>query len=189
MKKSMTFLMAACLVLSVASCKSNKGVATQDSLGRVKVEQPCVGAKYASDETYFRASGQGISTQQQVARDKALAAARAELSTSIEATIKRVTDNYNSSYGVGEDDETRSKFQDLTRQIVDQTLKGAVPMCDELYKEGDKYYSYICVELKGENLAEKLKKGISADEKLRTDYEYEKFKKEFDKEMKKGAGE
>lgn len=187
MKKLTMILLGAALVMGAASCGSKKNAVTPTlQSGETEIVQYCTGPEYTTDATHFRANGTGLSTDRQVAKDKALIAARAELATEINATIKRVSDRYNSSYNVGEDDETRGKFQDLVRQVVDQTLYGSVVICDKLTKDNQgKYRSYVCVELKGEDIANQLKNGISKDEKLRTDYEYEKFKKVFDEEMSK----
>ena len=186
MKKLTMILLGAALVIGTASCGSKKKTVNPTlAPGEVEIVQYCTGPEYMTDATHFRANGTGLSTDRQVAKDKALVAARAELATEINATIKRVTDRYNSSYNLGEDDETRGKFQDLVRQVVSQSLNGSVVICDKLTRNDQgKYRSYVCVELKGEDFANNLKNGISKDEKLRTDYEYEKFKKVFDEEMK-----
>ncbi len=177
-------LLGTVLLMGLASCGSKK-VATKNG-GEVEIDMPCTGSEYRTDSKTFRATATDVSTNRQVARDKALTAARAELATEINTTMERVTDRYNSSYNVGEDDETRGKFQDLARAIVKQNLTGSVVICEKLTqdKEG-KFHSYVCVELSGEDLANKLKNGISKDDKLRTDYEYEKFKQVFEEEMSK----
>lgn len=186
MKKVSMILLGTALLMGLASCGSKQKVVSKNG-GEVEIEMPCTGPEYRTDATHFRATGTALSTDRQVAKDKALMAARAELATEINTTMERVTDRYNSSYNVGEDDETRGKFQDLARQLVKQTLSGSVVTCEKLTKDeqGGKYHFYVCVELKGDDFANKLKNGISNDDKLRTDYEYEKFKKVFDEEMAK----
>jgi hypothetical protein len=44
---------------------------------------------------------------------------------------------------------------------------------------------FACVELTGESVLDAVASKISNDVKLRTDYEYEKFKKVFEEEMAK----
>ena len=185
MKKVSMILLGTALLMGLASCGSKQNVVNKNG-GEVEIELPCTGPEYRTDATHFRATATDVSTNRQVARDKALTAARAELATEINTTMERVTDRYNSSYNVGEDDETRGKFQDMTRQLVKQTLSGSVVTCEKLTQDAQgRYHSYVCVELKGEDFANKLQNGISKDDKLRTDYEYEKFKKVFDEEMAK----
>ncbi len=173
------------LVMGLASCGSKQKVVNKNG-GEVEIVLPCTGPEYRTDAKVFRATATDVSTNRQVAREKALTAARAELASEINTTVKRVTDRYNSSYNVGEDDETRGKFQDLTRNVVNQNLNGSVVICEKLTQDEQKrFHSYVCVELSGEELANKLKNGISKDDKLRTDYEYEKFKAVFEDEMSK----
>ena len=68
----------------------------------VEVNIPCSGPEYQSSKEYFRANAYALSTDMMMAKKKALAEARAELATAMNATVKRVTDNYGSSYQVGE---------------------------------------------------------------------------------------
>ena len=65
-----------------------------------EVNIPCSGPEYQSSKEYFRANAYALSTDMMMAKKKALAEARAELATAMNATVKRVTDNYGSSYQV-----------------------------------------------------------------------------------------
>ena len=67
----------------------------------VEVNIPCSGPEYQSSKEYFRANAYALSTDMMMAKKKALAEARAELATAMNVTVKRVTDNYASSYQVG----------------------------------------------------------------------------------------
>ena len=52
-----------------------------------------------------------------------------------------------------------------------------------------KYKVYVAIELAGDELLQgihnRVSKGLKENTKLRIDYDYEKFKKEFEAEMKK----
>ena len=69
--------------------------------------------------------------------------------------------------------------------MVDQTVTGAIPVKEwnEKMEKGTMFYS--CVELSSNNVLSEIKDKVSNDAKLRTDFEYEKFKQVFDKEMEK----
>ena len=171
------------VALMVAACGSKKEAAHK---GDVTVNVPCAGKEYRSDKDHLRALGTGYATSLQVARDKALIAARAELGTQVNALMKRVTDNYASSYEIGMDEESKGKFQDLTRQVVNQELNGTMVICDETQRTQDgKFRCYVVVELVGTDLVNKVANSVKNNDKLRIDYEYEKFKKEFEAEMSK----
>jgi hypothetical protein len=51
-------------------------------------------------------------------------------------------------------------------------------------KEGT-YKTYIAIELSADELVSKYNERLSKDEKLKIDYDYEKFKETFNKEMDK----
>ena len=97
-----------------------------------------------------------------------------------------MTDNYASSYQQGIEEEAKSRFQDLVRQVVDQKLSGTIVVCDKTMRTQDnKFRCYVVVELNGDDLLQDIANKVANDDKLRIDYEYEKFKKEFEKEMGK----
>ena len=67
-----------------------------------------------------------------MAKKKALAEARAELATAMNATVKRVTDNYGSSYQVGEQEEAKGRFEDMARIVVNEKLTGTRVICEKM---------------------------------------------------------
>ena len=149
-----------------------------------EVNIPCSGPEYQSSKEYFRANAYALSTDMMMAKKKALAEARAELATAMNATVKRVTDNYGSSYQVGEQEEAKGRFEDMARIVVNEKLTGTRVICEKMMKTPDgKYKAYVAIELAGEEIAKAMDSRIKSDEKLRIDYEYEKFKKVFDEEM------
>lgn len=186
--KKVLFVLAAALVM--VSC-GKKAPAVK---GEVEVNVPC--SEFKTDKNTLRASGNAISPNMQNAKDKAVSAARRELATSIEATMQRVLEDFSSSYDLDNQADFRARTKDLARTVVNQKLQGSVIVCEKMMKKEDKdgvmYHSYIAVELTSNELMEALldntKKKISDSEKLRTDFEYEQFKKTFEEEMSKLAG-
>lgn len=173
-------------VLSVAimcSCSSSKS-ATKSPAADVEVIVPCSGVEFMTSPEYFRASAMAISNSQEIAGQKAMSAARAKLAASIQTTVKTVTDNYTSSYEINQQEEARGRFQALTREVVDQKLTGIKTICQKVMQSPDgKFKCYVAIELAGESIAQEMNSRVSGDEKLRTDFEYEKFKQAFDQEM------
>lgn len=184
MKK--VFLVVAVALLTVGCASKKEGKPKEAYKGDVAVVVPCSEKEYQSNSKTFRSLGVGFSTDMQTARSKALQNARAELATQIDATIKRVVDNYASSYQMGTDEEAKGKFQDLSRTVVNRELGGTIVICDQTMRTSDgKYRVYVVVELGGPEVAEKVANAVKSDDKLRIDYEYEKFKQTFDEEMSK----
>ena len=182
--KKVLLIMAAALVM--VSCGNKKATPVT---GEVEVNVPC--KEFKTDKKTLRANGNAISPNMQNATDKAIAAARREMATSVEAVIKRVTETYASSYDLDDAADFRGKVQDRARIVTNQTLRGSVPVCDKVTKVEDKdgvmYHAYVALELTTnefiEELTKETNKRISDDEKLRTDFELEKFKKVFEEEM------
>lgn len=188
--KKVLLVMAAALVM--IGCGNKKVAPTK---GEVEVLVPC--KEFKTDKNTLRANGNAISPNMQNATDKAMQAARRELATSIEATVQRVLEDFSSSYDLDNQADFRARTKDLTRTVVNQKLQGSVAVCDKVTRTTEKdgsvmYHAYVAVELTSNELMESLlnntKKAISDSEKLRTDFEYEQFKKTFEAEMEKLAG-
>ena len=76
----------------------------------------------------------------------------------------------------------------LTRTVVEQELSGTRVICEKTMKTPDgKYKVYVSLELAGEEIMNAMANRIKNDDKLRIDFEYEKFKKVFEEEMSKNA--
>ena len=179
-------LAAIILVLAFNACKSSKKAIKPTDMGETLVEQYCTGSEYQSSKDYFRANGVAESMDQSVAKQKALTNARTLLAQQIQLTVKNVTDNYNKSVEGNNVEDLEERFETMTREVTNQTLTGTKIICDKLTKtkEGN-YKSYIAIELGGDEIANAMRQRLSSDKMLKIDYDYEKFKKTFDEEMKK----
>ncbi len=183
--KKITKLLAMLLVLvSVASCGASKKAKKAAVEGDTEIIIPCSGTEFTTDNKYFRANAMGISHSLEIASQKALTAARAKLAASIQTTVKTVTDNYISSYEDNASEEARSRYQSMIREVVNFQLNGTKVICQKTMKSTEgQYKCYVAIELSGEELAASFSDKVSKDSKLRTDFEYEKFKQEWEKEM------
>jgi hypothetical protein len=100
--------------------------------------------------------------------------------------MKIVGDNYVSSSEFNNKEEVTETFNEMSRTIVDEQLQGVVTICEKMTKTADgKYKCYMAMEIAAEKLASKYHERLSKDEKLRADYNYEKFKETFEKEMER----
>ena len=83
-------------------------------------------------------------------------------------------------------EEAKSHYQELSRKIVKRKLQGTIPVCEKMMKTPEgAFRSYVAIELGGPEVLREISNSISNDEKLRIDYDYEKFKKTFEEEMNK----
>ena len=165
------------------SCKSTK-VKSADT--ERKIEVLCSGDKYFSNNKYFRANAIGESLDQMTAKKKSMSNAKAELAAKVNTTVTAVIDNYVNSREFNNVEEVEERFESLTREVVNQELSGTKVICEEntVTKEG-KYKSYLAIELSGQDMLTKMHERLSTDDRLKIDYDYEKFKEEYEKEMER----
>ncbi len=194
MKKIVRFAFLGIATLSLAfvsSCGSKKEKNTYNPgptpEGEVEVTLPCTGPDYFSTDKVFRGTGTGESLDQMTARKKALSNARAALATDINSVMQVVGDNYIKSSEVNNKEEVLERFEQNSRTIVNQKLRGVRQICEKAtkVKATGKYKYYVAIELSGSELVDAYNETLSKDESLKTDYNYEKFKEEFNKEMDK----
>jgi len=179
-------LAAIVLIVAFNACKSSKKALKPSDMGETLIEQYCTGSEYQSSKDFFRANGVSESMDQNVAKQKALVNARTLLAQQIETTIKNVTDNYIKAVEGNNVEELEERFEMLTREVTNQKLNGTKVICDKLTKTNDgNYKSYIAVELGGDEIASAMRQRLSSDQMLKIDFDYEKYRKVFDEEMKK----
>jgi len=186
--KTRLFQYASFLMMgAMFACSAPKQVAqVQQQQEEVDFDVPCTGPEFRTNAEYFRASGDGLSMNMDIAKKMAYTNARAELATAMQAKVKRVTDNYSSSHTFNGNEEAKQRFQDLPRIVVNQVLTGTRVICEKMRKNKEgKFHCYVAMELAGDEIVNSMKDRISKDDKLRIDFEYEKFKKELKEEMAK----
>lgn len=171
----------------VIACRKKEKVALPK--GEEEVIVPCSGPEYFTDKKTFRANAMGESQDQQTAKRKALSNCRDELARSINTRVKAVTDNYVNSREFNNREEVEERYENLTREVIDQELPGTKTICEKLVKtQQGTYKCYIAIELGAEELLDAIHKRmqkLSQEERLKIDYDYEKFKKTFEAEMEK----
>jgi hypothetical protein len=178
---SVVLVVVAALVISGCSKKKNP---TPD--GEKEVVVPCSGPDFFTTNKVFRANSIGESMDQVTSKKKALTNARNELAQSIQTTVKTVTDNYTNSRSMNRKEELEQKFEQLNREIVEQTLQGVRTFCEKLVQTKDgNYKTYVAIELSADDLVKQYNQRLSTDDRLKIDYDYEKFKDTFNAEMEK----
>lgn len=175
--------MALFVLLAVAaSCGKKQALPKGEQLVNVY----CSGDEFFSDKKNFRANAIGESMDQMTAKKKATANAREELAGSIQVTMKAVIDNYVNSREANNVEDIEERFEGLSRQVINQVLSGTRTICEKQTRtENNTYKTYLAIELRGDDLVKAINERLTEDEKLRIDYDYEKFKKTFEEEMEK----
>lgn len=180
-------LLVAAISLFGTACKKKKKVEeTPKPKGEVLINEYCTGSDYMSTKEAFRATATGESMDRETAKKKARSNAQSELAKTINSTMKIVGDNYVNSTEFNNKEEVTETFQEMARTVVDQELKGAKEICEKLtQREDGTFVSYVALELSGADIADAYNSKLSQNEKLKADYNYEKFKDTFEKEMQK----
>jgi hypothetical protein len=180
-----SFLVIAVLASAVTftSCK-NKGVIKPEKNAK-EIIIPCKD-EGRSDKNFFRADANATSQDMSLSREKALTAAKQRLAGLINTKIKSVTDRYVNETEVGTNSDFEQKFENLTREVVNQTLVDIAIVCEKNFQEETgKYTTYIAIEVDKETMLNGINNGITKDQKLRVDYDKMKFEQIFNEEMEK----
>ena len=170
-------------------CKSKKAVSTNSEVGTILENLPCEDAG-KSDKTFYRASAMATSSDLSLAKEKALLLAKQRLVTLINSNTKSVTDRYVNEREMGEASEFEQKFENLTREVADETLQNIVVACEKAsVLDSKKYRAFIAIEVNKKELLEGINNKLTNNAKLQVDYDKKKFEEIFNQEMEKMAEE
>ena len=176
-------IIAICTLVAFTGCKSK---APSVEKGATKVIVPLSEEKYKTDKNYFRAVGIGKSPDLSTAKKIALQNAKTELSGNVQSTMKAVIENYTNQRTVGSEMNFESKFEEISRSVISETLNDVKIIGDEVFKETDgKYTYYIAIEMSKEPVVKKVSDRISKDEKMQLDFDQHRFRQVLDEEMEK----
>lgn len=188
-RKSVILPMMMLVLILAAGCGKKKKLAERNTppAGETAIKEFCGGPEFFSDKKHFRANGLGESMDQATAKKKAMANARADLASSLQTTIEGVVDNYVNAREMNNVEEVAERFEALNREVISQQLSGVKVICSQpvVVNATGNYKYYIALELSGDDIVSDYTKRLAKDDRLRVDYDYEKFKETFDKEMEK----
>jgi hypothetical protein len=110
--------------------------------------------------------------------------------TLINSNTKSVTDRYVNEREFTDASEFEQKFENLTREVADETLNNIVVICEKSsVLENRQYRSFIAIEVAKEDIMNGFSTRVSKDQKLQVDYDKKKFEEIFNQEMEKMAAE
>ncbi|NOT75431.1 MAG: hypothetical protein HOP08_10910 [Cyclobacteriaceae bacterium] len=133
-----------------------------------KVKEPFRGNAYESNNRFFRASGKGESTSDNVARGKADIEAKTFLASQVNTTMKQVADNYNAQTANDRAADVEMKFQSLAREVMSTDLADIRKIGEEKYydKKQNKYTVFIAYEIKKNAMFRFMKKQAKTDQTI-----------------------
>jgi len=181
-----SLMIFALIALLATGCKSQKQLAqkTTDQGERI-IKQYCPTEQYPSTDALIRARGIGESMDMVMSGKVASANTLENLSKKISVSVKGVIDNYNVRRQKQLNEDVEKRFEGMTRQVINSQITGYHTVCDKVTKTKDnKYVTYLVYELPIDNVLKPVYNKISKDNELKVDYDYQKFKQEFDKAIK-----
>ncbi len=155
-----------------------------------KVKEPFRGNAYESNNRFFRGTGKGESSQDNIARGKADLDAKAQLAGQVNTTMKQVADQY-----LGQTENERAadvadKFQSLVRQTMNTDIADLRKIGEQKYfnKKENKYTVFMAYEIKKNAMFRFMKKQARVDKTI-DERQMQVIDKILDEQIKKAEEE
>ena len=173
-----TQLFALSIILILAGCASSP-------FGK-KVSEPFQGSAYESNNRFFRGTGKGESSSDNIARGKADIEAKSILGSQVNVTMKQVADNYQGQTENERAADVAEKFQSLSREVVNTDLADLRKIGEKKYydQKQNKYTVFIAYEIKKNAMFRYMKKQAKTDQTI-NERQQDLIQKILDKELKK----
>lgn len=191
------------LAAALSACGASKQAAQPQPQSYINVEtkmavDECI--TMAEEKPEVRAWGEGISFSMSSASNAAELQARAKFARAIAAKIKTAEENSGLAYGQGSTNYSESSrgrdeagnYNEYQLSIAEETVKNTVVVKTSPYRMQDgAYHIYVCLEYKdgvskmAEEITEKVKQQVPDEDRLKMQYEFEKFRERVEEELKK----
>jgi hypothetical protein len=195
MKNQASKLLSAALLLGAmasitVACKSKKGKPIEKQSGATEISVPFTGKDYETNKEIFRARSSGNSIDMVTAKKIALQNAKSEMAGMIQTTMKKVTEQYTNQRQIGTNQEFTNKFEELAREVTNQSLTDVAVIGEKIFKETNNTFTYwVAIEANKKTVLEGMDKAIGQNQKIAQDYDKKKFEEIFNSEMEKLAKE
>lgn len=151
-----------------------------------KVKEPFQGSSYESNNRFFRATGKGESSADNIARGKADVEAKGILASQVNTTMKQVTDQYLGQTENEKAADVADKFQSLVREVVNTNISDLRKIGEKKYynSKEKKYTVFIAYEIKKNAMFRFMKKQAKVNQQI-DERQQEVIQKILDDEIKK----
>lgn len=158
--RSINFLLIVTFASVLAACSS--GV-----LGK-KVKEPFQGSAYESTNRFWRGTGKGTSSQDNIARGKADLDAKAQLAGQVNTTMKQVADQYLGETGNERAADVADKFQSLVRQVMNTNISDLRKIGEKKYfnDKTKEYTVFMAYEIKKNAMLRFMKRQAKVDQTI-----------------------
>jgi len=171
-------LQAIFFLLLLSACASGP-------LGK-KVSEPFQGNAYESNNRFFRGTGKGVSSQDNIARGKADIEAKAQLGGQVNTTMKQVADQYLGQTENEKAADVADKFQSLVRQVMNTNMADLRKIGEKKFfnEKTNEYSVFIAYEIKKNAMFRFMKKQAKTDKTI-DERQREVIEKILDEELEK----
>jgi hypothetical protein len=151
-----------------------------------KVNEPFQGNEYESNNRFFRGTGKGASSQDNIARGKADIEAKAQLAGQVNTNMKQVADQYLGQTENEKAADVADKFQSLVRQVMNTSISDLRKMGEKKFfnEKTNEYTVFIAYEIKKNAMFRFMKKQARVDKTI-DERQREVIEKILDEELKK----
>ena len=155
-----------------------------------KVKEPFSGNAYESNNRFFRATGKGESSSENIARGKADIDAKTILGGQVNTTMKQVADNYQGQTENERGADVAEKFQSLARQVTNTEMADLRKIGEKKYynQKENRYTVFMAYEIKKNAMFRFMKKQAKLDNSL-NESQQALIQKILDEEEKKADAE
>lgn len=159
------FIITSCII---ASCNSSKNLTDSTP---IETYIPCF-EEGKSDNHFYRASANATSSNIGIAKEKAIAEAKALIAKQIMDRAKSAANQYATEMQIADKQAFIKRIELSTIKTADITLKGLVPFCEKYSEANDRYTAYVSIEIGKQRVAEELNRQIT---NAIPDFDNEKF--------------
>lgn len=138
---------------------------------------PCY-AESRSDNDYYRELGEGEDTKRNVARLTAVKMAQSMMRERLAHQVKGLTTDYTKMMNKsGKSTDLEQLMEGEFMNIVDAALNDADNPCERWSQDRTgNYHVYYVIEIKKNDMADKFAEAIDKNEKLRTEFDRDRFR-------------
>ncbi|HNR68994.1 MAG TPA: hypothetical protein PKN04_07310 [bacterium] len=137
------------------------------------------------DPNYLFAVQTATSQDLQLAIDKAITGARAEIGRQVDTKIKALQKSFQEEVGMGEDAQLLSQFTSATKTVVSTSLSGSRVRQQKQVRDGNMWRSYVMVEYPIGAANQALVNQLKANQQMYTRFRASETFKELEEEADK----
>ncbi|HID55790.1 TPA: hypothetical protein EYP37_04620, partial [Candidatus Poribacteria bacterium] len=138
-----------------------------------------------NDPNYLFSRTTATSKDLQLALNKAKEEARLDIARQIQVKIEGMTKRFFEETGLGEDSEVLSFFQDVSKSVVSEVLRGCSVWRQSYTKEGMLYRGYVMMAMPVGAMYESYYNKLKANERMYTRFRATQAFKELEEEVRK----